>query len=82
MEQVNDVLTIDRDATREAIRIKFRTPIDFAMACGFRQSTIYSILNGSSSYNTDLRSVYQGILRAMDTHGVLVQETKSLKEAA
>lgn len=82
MEQLNDVLTIDRDATREAIRIKYRTPIDFAMACGFRQSTIYSILNGNSGFNADPRSVYQGILRAMRDHDVLVQETDSLKVAA
>lgn len=81
MEQVNNILTIDRDATREAIRIKFRSPVDFALASGFRQSTIYGILNGSIRYCKDPDSVYQAILRAMREHGVLTEESE-LKEAA
>lgn len=82
MEQVNEVLTIDLAATREAIRIKFKSTVDFSLATGFRQSTVFSVLGGRM-YSAKPGSVVQQILRAMREHGVLVPAAENnFKEAA
>ena len=82
MEQVNEVLTIDLAATREEIRIKFKSTVEFSLATGFRQSTVYSVLNGAI-YSVKPDSVVQRLLRTMRDHGVLVSAADTeLKEAA
>jgi len=77
----NDVLTIDLEATREAIRIKFKTSSNYARLSGLASSTVFSILNGTFRYFNNPSSVYQAVLRQMQADGVLV-ECSDLKEAA
>lgn len=82
----SEVLTIDLDATRENMRIKYHSSAAFSrmlIANGedVAPSTVHSLLNGNMRYFSDPASVYQRLLRIFKEHGVLVEQT-NLKEAA